>query len=528
MREHSTTMTTEQPPATRTANPAVRAADFTPKTVGPGLALLIGTSVAFSAIQSYFGWKNSDPMMALSATLLIELTVLYWAFRVRPGGLPLAFYTISCFTFLTARIAVVSITGFERHATAPWGLHVPSASIAVSVLMLIQVYLLSIWVTTSGLLWYASTRHRTRPLIAQAQSHATVAGLVSMLVGAPLYIQNRWEVVGSVASAGYTEFYLSGSEMVSVTGRLGDSLLIVGFTVLLASMPRWRTYLLASFILVSCHGLDLVMGRRADFVLTVLLVAFYPLYRASITVIRRDTVMKWPKFRTLVLLSLLAIPFIQLLNFISNTRGESAAEETSTDAPPVLKFFYDQGVTANILGYLISDDFDIPDNRVYTFGPLIEFVQVRLIPGFDDSLYASQTADRALEGYSFADTISYLIMPTGYENGMGYGSSAVAELFWDFGLVGVIAGGAVIGALLVLASRIHEMPVYVGALVLLVFRDLTYTPRAPFLYWLVGALNVYNIIAFLLIMLMGWVIRDSQLSRGTSSLQPGRATALAR
>lgn len=44
-----------------------------------------------------------------------------------------------------------------------------------------------------------------------------------------------------------------------------------------------------------------------------------------------------------------------------------------------------------------------------------------------------------------------------------------------------------------------DFSVPVSAFFLLVFRDLLYTPRAPFLHWLVGSLNVFNIAALVLV-----------------------------
>lgn len=466
--------------------------------------LLDNTAVVFCLVASAgltaYALAVSSPTAALWSTLIVFGALLFWSVRHPGRGTPLLFYLLAAFTFLVGRIAVTGILGFQATSQQPWGLHVSDPDAVTQVLVMVQVFLVCVFVPVA----YHSGRSARRihaagtPAI-RADKIGAVVGLGAMAVGSPLFLENRLSVVGAVSSSSYSDFYLNQSELVSPTGRLGDALLLVGFAFLLASWPTWRMFLVGSLIIVTCHGVDLVMGRRADFVLTALLVAFYAVFRAGQRVVHRGVRVGWPSRRTLALLSLLAIPFITLLDAVGNSRNQVGAASAQEHTNPLLQFFFDQGVTANILGFVQADMLDIPEDRIYSVGPLVEFVQTRLVPGFDDSLYASQTAARALEGHQFADLVSYQFMPTAYLQGSGYGSSAVAELFVDFGWPGIIIGGAIIGLLLVCSARVLDFSVPVSAFFLLVFRDLLYTPRAPFLHWLVGSLNVFNIAALVLV-----------------------------
>lgn len=464
--------------------------------------LLISVALAGYALVA------SSPMTALWATLFVAGGLLLWSGGHPEQGTALLFYVLAAFTFLIGRIAVTGILGYEATDQQPWGLHVSDPAAVTRVLVMIQVFLICVFVPVAWLRARDARSLRAHgAATVLADGSGAMVGLTAMIVGAPLFLQNRLSVVGAVSSSSYSDFYLSQGDLVSPSGRLGASLLIVGFAFLLASAPTWRLFLIGAAIIVACHGVDLIMGRRADFVLTVLLVAFYAVFRAGRHVVRDGVPVWWPSRRALGMASVLAIPLITLLNAVGDSRNQVGVAGDREATSPLLQFFFDQGVTANILGFIQAETLDIPEGRLYSFGPLVEFVQTRLIPGFDDALYASQTAARAIEGHQFADLVSYQVMPTVYLQGSGYGSSAVAELFVDFGWAGIILGGVAIGLLLGVTARVHCYSVPVSALILLVFRDLLYTPRAPFLHWLVGSLNVYNLAALLLVVCAWQVAR---------------------
>src|SRR5690606_3586624 len=115
----------------------------------------------------------------------------------------------------------------------------------------------------------------------------------------------------------------------------------------------------------------------------------------------------------------------------------------------IFEFFYAQGVSANVIGYTMVLDESIPDGKLYSIGPILQFISnyygyfIQGIP-----MPSGQTVELALNGYLFSHTISYLIMPTLYLAGIGYGSSYIAELYADFGYFGIIFGSLFYGLLI--------------------------------------------------------------------------------
>lgn len=464
----------------------------------------------FVVMLDIIGWASSSAHVVMWATIALQLTLVVYGYRARPAGLLLTFFVMSTFTFLTGRMFVVGVLGYQAKDADDWGLHLNDPSLIIRALLMQQVFLLCCWAGTS---WFVrrGTRQPADHRRLMPNPSAISIGMFCVTVGAALYLFERVGVVAAVNQSSYLEYYSMRASLVSPVGRLGESLLVVGYAFTLAGLPRFRTFALASAVLLGAHGYDLLMGRRAPFVLSLLLALFYSLLRSSMTA-RTPGCGPWPRAGQLVLAGLGLLPLLQLLNFVNQARWSGAAGSDSSSFSALPEFLYSQGVTANLLVYVQTDLLQIPATKVYTFGPLIEFVQSRLMPGFDSSLYDGQTADRALHGHNFADIVSYRIMPSTYLNGGGYGSSGVAELYWDFGWVGIALGAVALGILFFHGGRLLELSVPLAAVALIVSRQVLYVPRAPYLDWLVGSANVFNLAAFAALW-AGWKLLEARRTR---------------
>lgn len=447
-----------------------------------------------------------EPAFAMAATVALEGLLLVYGYRTRPLGLLFSFFVVSTFTFLTGRMLVVGVFGYKRLGEGDWGLHLADPGIINGALLMQQVFLLFAWIGVLIIRKRVARDFSTQRLVSN-QAAITVGGM-SMVAGAALYLQNRVGVVSSVSQSSYLDYYSSRTSLVSTSGRIGEALLIVGFAFVLAGLPRFRHFALASGLLVAVHGFDLLMGRRAPFVLSLLVVLFYAILRSALSD-RVDGAGGWPRPGQLALSSLLLLPMLELLNLVGQVRFRSGQDEGSSMFSAIPEFLYSQGVSANLLSYVQTDLLQIPRDKFYSLGPAIEFFQVRLMPGFDSTLYDTQSPERALAGHNFADIVSYRIMPDAYVQGAGYGSSGVAELYWDFSWFGVAVGAVVLGMILAASGRLLELPIPLAATAVIISRQILYVPRAPYLDWLVGSLNVFNIGALVLVTI-GWKLSNAR------------------
>ena len=119
-----------------------------------------------------------------------------------------------------------------------------------------------------------------------------------------------------------------------------------------------------------------------------------------------------------------------------------------------------------------------------------------------------QTVERALEGYQYSHTISYLIMPDLYERGVGYGSSFIAEWYQDLGMFGVIIGSFLVGVLMVIFTKMFSAKsVLTVTVALLMMRMTLFIPRASSIAFIIDTFSPVNILGVGLILSLYVVLR---------------------
>lgn len=146
----------------------------------------------------------------------------------------------------------------------------------------------------------------------------------------------------------------------------------------------------------------------------------------------------------------------------------------------MLDFLYTQGVTGNMVKYALVYEADLPQHKLYSF----EFLFTGLIGrATGASIYHGNNYEHAMDGHSFAHALSYTVLgEDAYYSGQSTGTTYLAELNHDFGLVGVVLGSVVVGMLLMQISNIDRMTShpFVTFLRIIVIYDLLWLPRGNF------------------------------------------------
>ena len=130
----------------------------------------------------------------------------------------------------------------------------------------------------------------------------------------------------------------------------------------------------------------------------------------------------------------------------------------------------------------------------FKYGTLFNLFDLSDIP-------ARHTAQFALESHSFGELISYLAIPQNYLKGNGTGSSFIAELYADFGYIGVALGSLIYGWIFKKISYISNNHWLSTAMKLFVFLSLLSAPRASFDSFIAAIVNVNNIMFIFLVYL---------------------------
>lgn len=410
-------------------------------------------------------------------------------------------FNITFFTFLVGRLVVKSVSNYEDiYNNNKFGLDFNNEQIIWNIFVVLFISLLFLYLGYSLLKNNDEIKLEKFKNITSGVSSEAIA-FTSKYV---FYITIAFNILILIEQArftnavGYTELYSSYTSSYPFFVTKLAEMCPVAFFMFLATLPTKRKAAFPIILYLLLGTFSLVIGNRNDFVLNLLIVIIY-LGLRNLT----DKKEKWfGKKEILVCISI--FPFlILLLNAISYVRMDSSMT-TNSFMYAINDFFYKQGASANLIGYAQTLTNQLPEGTNYTFGRLIDFLRNNSITQtiFDIPKYTAQTLESALYGNSFADSVSYILSPKRYLDGWGYGSSYVAELFKDFGFIGIAIGNFLLGIILALMTKLFKTGVLGVWVCLTMSRLLLYAPRDTATSFLVTSFSIINIITIVLIILL--------------------------
>ena len=105
-------------------------------------------------------------------------------------------------------------------------------------------------------------------------------------------------------------------------------------------------------------------------------------------------------------------------------------------------------------------------------------------------IYSGQTVETALYGKDFGAALTYFVMPHNYLAGVGMGTSYIAELFHDFGYIGVVLINILYGCIFARGAKYLVKNPYIGALFLFMFKNIFYAPRYQAFFFFTASFTV--------------------------------------
>jgi len=114
------------------------------------------------------------------------------------------------------------------------------------------------------------------------------------------------------------------------------------------------------------------------------------------------------------------------------------------------------------------------NDGLYTFGPLLVNLKSK-IQKINKNYKMKLIEDKNI---SLAKDISIIALgKDGYKNGQGVGSQYLAELYVDFGIIGVIIYSLLLGFLIFIVSNFYKFGILGYSLSLLLIKSILYLPR---------------------------------------------------
>lgn len=247
----------------------------------------------------------------------------------------------------------------------------------------------------------------------------------------------------------------------------------VVFLIFLATMPTKDELKIPAALFISSGVINLGTGQRGEFVLNILLVLSYFFFRNTLDKKKKQWITKRGIFMILLLLPVL-LSFLLLYAYIRTD------VDMNTSYNLLLAFFYQQGVSADVIGYGFDFDHKFPEGKLYLFGDIVDYFRHNFIAKilWGAESVQPQSVTHAMNDYSFNDALTYMVKPNEYLNGAGLGGCYIAEAWHDFGFIGVFVVSFIYGKLLSIIPKWLRKNLWTGSIGLIMFYAVIYSPRS--------------------------------------------------
>lgn len=338
--------------------------------------------------------------------------------------------------------------------------------------------------------------------IGEEEEYRTVLRRMSFAVLIPTALLRYADIIGKiyyVRQHGYYNLFLTGYKTLGgIWGLLADCFPVL-LLLFLATRPGKRLFYGISVLYLGEGIIALFSGDRGNLMANLLILLTYVVLRE-----REEGKGKWIGKRG-VILFFASIPVLILLLYVV---GQFRFGKTVNENPlrAAGQFLYNQGVSARVLGYAKIYRDRIPYFHGYSFGPIPEFIHYKLLGKFlGVSAPVGQTAERAMNGYLFSQTIAYLALGKDYLKGVGTGSCYIAELYADLGFAGILIGsffyGFIWNGLTRLIMRTHPLFVFLG---LAFTRGFFIAPRGGYLAFLTTGFSPRRLLPVLILLFVSF------------------------
>ena len=300
----------------------------------------------------------------------------------------------------------------------------------------------------------------------------------------------------------YTDFsgYLHSNMILYIISKI-ELFMPVALSIFMATLPTKKQFRLTLFLYLIYILASLGTGQRSTFMLGLLWIFIYVVFRSGINKEER-----WFNKKFLIL-GLLFVPVLAMFGSIYSIWREGGDIQNINYINSLFDFFYDQGVTINAIknAYIYADL--IPED-FYT----LEFLKSGLLARiFGITVYHGNTVEHALYGGSFTHALGYTVLGDMYLAGRGTGTSYIAELFFDFGYFGIVLGSLLYSFIILNITRIGKKNPFLLSICFLMVTQLLWAPRGSFSGMITVLFYPTTIIIYILIFGFSKVLASRKL-----------------
>lgn len=307
------------------------------------------------------------------------------------------------------------------------------------------------------------------------------------------------EKIYYVGANGYEELYLSyQSHFPSIFNKFVNVYTLV-FYLFLGTLPSKKEAKPVIIIYIVLGALSLLTGARSEFILNCILVITYMFLRNKIS---PDDIWIDRKGKMALLVTVPVICALMFVVMLVRGGNTSAGLDVSS---LFIDFFFQQGSSMQVVGLTFDAQNEIPDGKFYSLGALIDNYNHNFIfelLGIAKS-YRPQTPEYAINGHSLANYLTYTYQTQRFLNGGGMGSSYIAEVWNDFGYLGLAIWSWLYGHILAKFYVWAQKSMWYLSLVFFMLVGIVYSPRGSAIDFISDILSPTNLVVMYFFHLYG-------------------------
>ena len=435
-------------------------------------SLIIGYIIA---VIFYFSVQEIEIYNKLLIVNIIVMgaNVLFCLFNYRKRFLTLIFYGM-IFLFL------LSYPVFSPMKNNLW-YYVGSVNANIIALSTIVLSLLCINIGVVVSEYIQSKNKKTEKQEKQEKNIGTyrkIMGIILIICMSVLFVQ---EIDKYFVMQGYTyeDYYIVYKTRLPYILTIIAGLTKYALCIYLALKPSKKMSIFTLIIYVASAIPMTLIGSRKGIILNILFFVVYFLLRDSLEI---DYSQKWIRKKEKILVVIMIPLIIGGAGIIDMLRGDKSVDDNFSVVDLASDFFYGQGTTyKTILQSIVHQDELIQkDSQFYTLAPITDYIFYGTIGqklfGTNDLGYGNNI-NKVYYGANLSHDISYEVYVDKYFEGNGRGSSYIAELYLDFGYIGVAFFSIFIGCFLSFSYEIAKKHWLFFAFLLLSFLTIYFMPR---------------------------------------------------
>lgn len=314
------------------------------------------------------------------------------------------------------------------------------------------------------------------------REHLQVVSMLVFYITLPLFFVQELEPLIYSSGKDYLSYYSGFQSQLPGIFHTLASFMKISLCIFLSTCPRKKR----AFIPLALYELSaipaLLIGVRNPIMLNSLFILVYYLLRDAV-----ENKEKWFGKIEKILVGV-ATPFtLAFMAVYAYIRGGNFVGSLNP-FKYIVDFFYSQGVTFNVIqmGYGYVDSLRLHLSH-YTFGGIIDYIYYGTVGQKiwgTTALPAGNCLENAVYSHNLSHHLSYVSLKESYLNGRGWGSSYLLENYVDYGYIGVIIFGILLGMLLISFVYGFGKKTFLTTIILLALTTVFLIPRAEATGWL--------------------------------------------